>query len=72
MPFNGTEEQLRKLDELIESKCGVKGSLMSVLQGAQEIYGYLPIEVQRHIASKLDVSLSEVYGVASFYSQFTF
>ena len=72
VPFNGTEEQLRKLDELIESKCGVKGSLMSVLQGAQEIYGYLPIEVQRHIASKLDVSLSEVYGVASFYSQFTF
>lgn len=44
---------------------------MPVLQGAQEIYGYLPLEVQKMIAQGMDVSLAEVYGVASFYSQFT-
>ena len=68
--FNGTAEQLAKLDELIAKHKGEKGALMPVLQGAQGIYGYLPIEVQKHIALSMDVPLSEVYGVASFYSQF--
>lgn len=44
---------------------------MPILQEAQEIYGYLPIEVQTMIADGLDISLSEVYGVATFYSQFS-
>lgn len=44
--------------------------MLPVLQGAQEIYGYLPIEVQTIIAEGLGVSLAEVYGVATFYSQF--
>ena len=43
---------------------------MPVLQQAQEIYGYLPIEVQMMIALKMDVSIEEVYGVSTFYSQF--
>ena len=43
---------------------------MPVLQKAQEIYGYLPIEVQRMIALKMGVSIEEVYGVSTFYSQF--
>ena len=43
---------------------------MPVLQGAQAIYGYLPVEVQKMIADGLDVSIEEVYGVATFYSQF--
>jgi NADP-reducing hydrogenase subunit HndA len=43
---------------------------MPVLQQAQEIYGYLPVEVQRMIALKMDVSIEEVYGVSTFYSQF--
>ena len=68
--FNGTAEQLAKLDELIAKHKGEAGALMPVLQKAQDIYGYLPIEVQKHIAEGMDVSLSEVYGVASFYSQF--
>ena len=68
--FNGTAEQLAKLDELIAKHKGEKGALMPVLQGAQGIYGSLPIEVQKHIALSMDVPLSEVYGVASFYSQF--
>lgn len=68
--FNGTEEQLKQLDALIAERKDQKGSLMSILQGAQGIYGYLPIEVQNHIALSMDIPLSEVYGVASFYSQF--
>jgi NADH:ubiquinone oxidoreductase subunit E len=43
---------------------------MPVLQEAQEIYGYLPIEVQKMVADGLGVSLEEVYGVSTFYSQF--
>ena len=44
---------------------------MPVLQQAQEVYGYLPIEVQKIIAEGLDVPLSEIYGVTTFYSQFS-
>ena len=44
---------------------------MPALQKAQEIFGYLPIEVQQRVAAGLGVSLEEVYGVATFYSQFT-
>ena len=44
---------------------------MPTLQEAQGIYGYLPIEVQKMIADGLGVSLSEVFGVATFYSQFS-
>ena len=68
--FNGTKEQEAKLDAVIAEHKGQAGALMPVLQKAQEIYGYLPIEVQKHIALGMDVPLSEVYGVATFYSQF--
>ena len=44
---------------------------MPVLQEAQEVYGYLPIEVQKMIAEGLSVPLEEVYGVSTFYSQFS-
>ena len=70
--FAGTKEQAEQLDALIASYKNVEGNLMPVLQGAQDIYGYLPIEVQKVIAEGLGVSLSEVYGAASFYSQFAF
>ncbi len=69
--FRGTREQEEKLLAVIEEYRGVKGAMMPVLQQAQEIYGYLPIEVQKIIAEKMDVSIEEVYGVASFYSQFS-
>lgn len=68
--FNGTEEQLNQLDALIAEHKDEHGALMPILQGAQGIYGYLPIEVQQHIAEKTGHPLAEVYGVASFYSQF--
>ena len=47
-----------------------KGALMPIMQKAQEIYGYLPIEVQQIIADELQIPLEEVYGVATFYAQF--
>ena len=69
--FRGTAEQEAQLRAAIEKNRGIPGALMPVLQAAQGIYGYLPIEVQRIIAIELDVSLEEVYGVASFYAQFS-
>ena len=71
IPFSGTEEQEKKLRAVIEAHKEQKGALMPVLQEAQSIYGYLPIEVQRMIAEGLNVPLEEVYGVVSFYAQFS-
>jgi len=68
--FAGTTEQEKALDAVIELHRGEEGAVMPILQKAQDIYGYLPEEVQRHIALALDIPLSEVYGVATFYSQF--
>lgn len=70
IPFKGTAEQEAKLKEAIARHSDDKGAVMPVLQDAQEIYGYLPIEVQKMIADGLNVPLEEVYGVATFYSQF--
>ncbi len=71
LPFAGTEEQKAKLDEVIAKQHGDKSRLMAVMQEAQEIYGYLPIEVQSMIAEGMDVPLEKVYGVATFYAQFS-
>ena len=70
-PFTGTKAQEEKLLKVLKGLKNVEGALMPALQQAQDIYGYLPIEVQEIIADKLDLSLAEVYGVATFYSQFT-
>ena len=64
------EENFTKLDAVIEANANVEGALMPILQEAQEIFGCLPIEVQRVIADKLEKPLAEVYGVVTFYSQF--
>lgn len=68
--FNGTKEQEEKLHEVIAQYRGTKGAMMPILQKAQEIYGYLPIEVQKIIADEMGTSLEEVYGITTFYSQF--
>lgn len=68
--FRGTKAQEEQLIAVIEKYRGTKGALMPVLQEAQEIYGYLPIEVQKIIAVRMGISLEEVYGVSTFYSQF--
>ena len=68
--FRGTKAQEEQLDAVIAKLKGTPGALMPVLQQAQEIYGYLPIEVQKMIALKMEVPIEEVYGVSTFYSQF--
>lgn len=69
--FRGTPKQARELKKVIELHKNQPGGLMPVLQEAQGIYGYLPLEVQQMIAEGMGVHLSEVYGVATFYSQFS-
>ena len=71
LPFTDTPEQHEKLMASIKKLKSEKGAVMPALQEAQEIYGYLPIEVQKQIADGLEVSLEEVYGVSTFYSQFS-
>ncbi|MGI6004679.1 MAG: NADH-quinone oxidoreductase subunit NuoE [Christensenellales bacterium] len=64
------KERFDQLKAVIERYRDIEGPLMPVMQKAQDIFGYLPIEVQNFIAEGLDVPLSDVYGVATFYSQF--
>ncbi len=71
VPFKGTPEQEKALLDVINAGKNEKGALMSIMQKAQDIYGYLPIEVQSIIARELGIPLQEVYGVATFYSQFS-
>lgn len=70
-PFKGTPEQEAELKKVIEANLDDPGAVMPVLQQAQDIYGYLPIEVQKIVADGLGMPLEEVYGVATFYSQFS-
>ena len=71
VPFTGTKEQEEHLLATIAELKGDKGCLMPIMQKAQDIYGYLPIEVQTMIADGLGIPLEKVYGVSTFYSQFS-
>ena len=71
VPFNGTPEQEAQLLAVIEEHKNDPGALMPVLQGAQAIYGYLPIEVQKIISDKMGVPMEKIYGVVTFYAQFS-
>ena len=71
IPFNGTPEQEAQLKAVIEKYSGHKGATIPVLHEAQNIYGYLPLEVQEMIADGLNVPLAEVYGIVTFYAQFS-
>ena len=71
VPFRGTKEQEQKLREVIAQHKDQDGPLMPVLQEAQAIYGYLPIEVQKIISEELDIPLEHIYGVVTFYAQFS-
>ena len=70
IPFNGTPEQEAQLKAIIAECKDDKSMLMHAMQEAQNIYGYLPIEVQKMIADGIGVPLQKVYGVATFYAQF--
>lgn len=71
VPFNGTPEQKAQLLEVINELRDTKGALMPIMQRAQDIYGYLPYEVQKIISDEMEVPLEKIYGVATFYSMFT-
>ena len=71
IPFAGTKEQEAQLLEVIAERKEDRGCLMPIWQKAQDIYGYLPIEVQTIIARELDIPLEKVYGVVTFYAQFS-
>ncbi|MGC1405023.1 MAG: NADH-quinone oxidoreductase subunit NuoE [Thermodesulfobacteriota bacterium] len=62
--------ELEPLNKIIEEYEGQPGSLIPILQKAQEIYGYLPTEAMNWISEKTGIPLSQIYGVATFYSQF--
>ena len=71
VPFRGTEEQKQQLLQVISELKDERGALMPILQKAQDIYGYLPIEVQTMISDETGIPLEKIYGVATFYAQFS-
>ena len=65
------KEMEAKLLTIIDRHRNTRGGLIPILHESQELYGYLPLEVQRTISEELEIPLAEIYGVVSFYSQFT-
>ncbi|MFA6309314.1 MAG: NADH-quinone oxidoreductase subunit NuoE [Clostridia bacterium] len=65
------DERVQELQKIINKYKDTKGALIPVLHEAQELYGYLPMEVQKKVAEGLNISLTEVYGVVTFYTQFS-
>ena len=70
VPFSNDPAKEERLQGIIDKYKEEKGALIPVLQQAQDIYGYLPIEVQMAVAKGLDVPLEKIYGVVTFYSFF--
>lgn len=68
---NGMVEKFQQLDEIIAKYKEQRGALIPVLHEAQEVFGYLPYEVQEKIADGLEIPMAKVYGVVTFYSQFS-
>ncbi len=58
------------LEPCLQKYATVKGSLITILQNAQEIYGYLPVDVILHISQRTGIKVTKIMGVATFYSQF--
>lgn len=65
------DENSLKLKQIIEKYKDTRGALIPVLHEAQEVYGYLPVDVLKTISEGLNVSLAEIYGVVTFYTQFS-
>lgn len=70
LPFNGTAEQEAQLKAVIDANKSDSSRLIAVMQQAQDIYGYLPIEVQKIISDNTGIPMEKIYGVATFYAQF--
>ena len=69
--WEANEEKIKEFKIFMNENKGKKGALMSVLHKAQDMFGYLPTEIQEMISEELRIPLSEIYGVATFYSQFS-
>ena len=72
MCCNHKSVDLSLLNDVLEHYADVKGSLITILQKTQEIYGYIPIDAVYHIAERTGSTPAKVLGVATFYSQFRF
>ena len=70
--WEANEEKIKELKLFLQEQKGKKGALITVLHKAQDLFGYLPLEIQELVSEELRVPLSEIYGVATFYSRFTF
>lgn len=70
IPFTGTKEQEKELKSFISAHKNDQGPLIMIMQEAQKIYGYLPVEVQEIISKGLNIPMEKVYEVATFYAQF--
>lgn len=68
--FTGTKEQEKELKSFISAHKNDPGPLIMIMQEAQKIYGYLPVEVQEIISKGLNIPMEKVYEVATFYAQF--
>ena len=66
------KEQIVAFMEFLDSKKNTPGPLMPSLQHAQDVFGYLPKEMLEIISKELSIPMAEIYGVATFYSQFSF
>lgn len=67
----GTDKMAQELDKIIAKHKDTRGALIPVLHEAQELYGYLPMSVQKQVAEGLGIALADVYGVVTFYTQFS-
>ena len=63
-------ERFKELQPVLDAYAEVPGSLITILQKAQDIYGYLPIDVMNHISDVTGIKPAKIYGVATFYTQF--
>ena len=66
-----TDQQMSEIIAIVDKYRDDKGALIPVLHEVQEYFGYLPIEVQQVISDELHIPLAEIYGVVTFYAQFT-
>ncbi len=69
--WDANEDKVKELRNSMRKNKDEKGVLMATLHTAQDSFGYIPIEIQRLISEELEIPLSEIYGVATFYSQFS-
>ena len=68
--FVDADVDLTKLDDVLNKYKHTKGSLITILQYAQEIYGYLPLSALEYVAQVTGIKSAQIYGVATFYTQF--